>query len=130
MESVISQLLNKLVAAAHSVGATDIHLRADRVPRVRIDGALQDLGDVATGALAPDALDALAHQISGDAYGKLEETGEVKIASPYTDERSKYKSKSYIILYILVVALVALAIFWAVKQITIDNQVATMVSTR
>lgn len=61
---------------------------------------------------------------------KLEETGEVKIASPYTDERNKYKSKSYVVLYILVVALVALAIFWAVKQITIDNQVATMVSMK
>lgn len=61
---------------------------------------------------------------------KLEETGEIKISSPYTDERSKYKSKSYIILYILVIVLVALAIFWAIKQITIDNQVATMISTK
>ena len=61
---------------------------------------------------------------------KLEETGEVKIASPYTDERRKYKSKNYILLYIFVTILVAIAIFWAVKQITIDNQVATMVSTR
>ena len=62
---------------------------------------------------------------------KLEETQEIKISSPYTtDDNSKYKSKSYIILYILVIALVALAIFWAVKQITVDNKVATMVSTR
>ena len=62
---------------------------------------------------------------------KLEETGEVKIASPYTtDDNNKYKSKSYILLYILVVILVALAIFWSVKQITIDNKVATIAITR
>ena len=62
---------------------------------------------------------------------KLEETQEIKISSPYTtDDNSKYKSKSYILLYILVIALVVLAIFWAVKQITVDNKVATMVSTR
>ena len=84
-----SQLLNKLVAAAHSVGATDIHLCAGRVPRVRIDGVLQDLGDVTTGALAPDAIDALAHQISGDAYGKLEETGEVDLAVTAADVRCR-----------------------------------------
>ena len=84
-----SQLLNKLVAAAHSVGATDIHLSAGRLPRVRIDGALQDLGDVATGALASDAIDALAHQISGDAYAKLEEQGEVDLAVTAADVRCR-----------------------------------------
>ncbi len=84
-----SQLLNKLVAAAHSVGATDIHLSAGRLPRVRIDGSLQDLGDVATGALASDAIDALAHQISGDAYAKLEEQGEVDLAVTAADVRCR-----------------------------------------
>jgi cytoskeletal protein RodZ len=59
---------------------------------------------------------------------KLEDTQEIRIASPYTDDKRKYKSKNYIILYILVVILVALAIFWAVKMITIDNKVATMIS--
>ena len=59
---------------------------------------------------------------------KLEETAEIKIASPYTDDTRKYKSKSYILLYILVIILVALAIFWSIKQITIDNNVATMIS--
>ena len=59
---------------------------------------------------------------------ELEKTQEIKIASPYTDDKRKYKSKSYILLYILVVLLVALAIFWSVKQITIDNRVATMIS--
>ena len=59
---------------------------------------------------------------------KLEETQEIKIASPYTDNTRKYKSKNYILLYIVVILLVAISIFWAVKQITIDNKVATMVS--
>ena len=59
---------------------------------------------------------------------KLEETQEIKIASPYTDDTRKYKSKSYILLYILVIILVALAIFWSIKQITIDNNIATMIS--
>jgi hypothetical protein len=31
-------------------------------------------------------------------------------------------------LYVLVIILVALAIFWSVKQITVDNKVATMIS--
>lgn len=59
---------------------------------------------------------------------KLEDTQEVRIASPYTDDRSHLKSKSYIIIYILVALSVALAIFWAVKTITVDSKVATMVS--
>ena len=59
---------------------------------------------------------------------KLEDTQEIRIASPYTDDKRKYKSKNYIILYVLVVILVALAMFWAVKMITVDNKVATMIS--
>lgn len=59
---------------------------------------------------------------------KNEETQEIKIASPYTDDSNKYKSKSYIMLYILIIVLVALAIFWSVKQITVDSRIATMIS--
>ena len=59
---------------------------------------------------------------------KNEEQQEVKIASPYTEDNSKYKSKLYIILTIVVVVLVGLAIFWSIKQITIDNQTTTMIS--
>jgi cytoskeletal protein RodZ len=59
---------------------------------------------------------------------KNEETQEIKIASPYTDDSNKYKSKSYIMLYILIIMLVALAIFWSVKQITVDSRIATMIS--
>ena len=59
---------------------------------------------------------------------KLEATQEIRIASPYTDDKRKYKSRNYIFLYILIIVLVALAIFWAVKQITVDSKVATMIS--
>ncbi len=59
---------------------------------------------------------------------KQEVNQEVKIASPYTEEGTKYKSKFYIILTIVVIALVGLAIFWSIKQITIDNQTTTMIS--
>ncbi len=59
---------------------------------------------------------------------KSEETQEIRISSPYTDDSLKYKSKSYIMLYILIIALVAIAIFWAVKTITVDSKIATMIS--
>ena len=59
---------------------------------------------------------------------KKEENQEIKIASPYTEEKSKYKSKVYILLTAIVIILVGLAIFWSIKQITIDNQVTTMIS--
>ena len=59
---------------------------------------------------------------------KLEETQEIKISSPYTEDKTKFKSKSYIFLYIVIAILVALAIFWSIKQITIDNRVTTMIS--
>ena len=59
---------------------------------------------------------------------KNDDNQEVKIASPYTEEKSKYKSKVYILLTAIVIILVGLAIFWSIKQITIDNQVTTMIS--
>lgn len=59
---------------------------------------------------------------------KIEETQEIKISSPYTEEKSKYKSKFYILVTAIVIVLVGLAIFWSIKQITIDNQVTTMIS--
>lgn len=48
-----------------------------------------------------------------------------KIASPYTDTTIRYKKKSIILLYLLVIVLVAVAIFWSVRQITIGSTVTT-----
>ena len=60
---------------------------------------------------------------------KLEKTSEIRVASPYTDDRYKYKTKSFYLLYLLVVLLVALVIFWSVKQITVDRSVTTRIAS-
>ena len=59
---------------------------------------------------------------------KLEDTQPLRVASPYTIIKSKYKNKNYLLLYILVILLVAIAIFWAVKVVTVDNNIATNIS--
>ena len=59
---------------------------------------------------------------------KIENNQEIKIASPYTEEKSKYKSRFYILFTAIVIILVGLAIFWSIKQITIDNQMTTVIS--
>lgn len=59
---------------------------------------------------------------------KLEEQEPEKIQSPYTTSVKRFKRKSFLFWYILLIGLVALAIFWSVKQITIDNNVTTMIS--
>ena len=51
-----------------------------------------------------------------------------RIASPYTDTSYRYKKKSIALLYILVIALVALVIFWSVKQVTVGRMVTTTAS--
>ena len=59
---------------------------------------------------------------------KIEDTQPLRVASPYTTMKSKYKNKSFLLLYVLVILLVAIAIFWAVKVVTVDNNIATNVS--
>ena len=51
-----------------------------------------------------------------------------RIGSPYTDTSYRYKKKSIALLYILVIALVALVIFWSVKQVTVGRMVTTTAS--
>ena len=51
-----------------------------------------------------------------------------RIASHYTDTSYRYKKKSIAFLYLLVIALVALVIFWSVKQVTVGKMVTTTVS--
>ena len=51
-----------------------------------------------------------------------------RIASPYTDTSYRYKKKSIAFLYLLVIALVALVIFWSVKQVTVGKMVTTTAS--
>lgn len=62
----------------------------------------------------------------------LEQTRELKeekkVISPYTKKNSKHKKSFYIVLYLLAILLVALVIFWSVKQITTGNNRATIIS--
>ena len=51
-----------------------------------------------------------------------------RIASPYADTSYRYKKKSIAFLYLLVIALVALVIFWSVKQVTVGKMVTTTAS--
>lgn len=46
-----------------------------------------------------------------------------KVTSPYTRKPRKYSKNYYIAIYVVIFLLVLLAIFWSVKQITIDNRV-------
>ena len=55
-------------------------------------------------------------------------TMEHKIVTPYTKPKMKRKKVSYTLIYILIICLVIIVIFWAVKQVTINNEVANTVS--
>ena len=57
---------------------------------------------------------------------RKEETN--KVVSPYTKKKHKYSSKCYYFVYILIFILVVLAILWSIKQITIDNTSASVIS--
>lgn len=51
-----------------------------------------------------------------------------KVASPYTRRAKKVKNGLYLLLYILIVCSIIVAVFWSVKQITINNQMARAIS--
>lgn len=44
-----------------------------------------------------------------------------KVISPYTRKPRKYSKNYYIAIYVIIIILVVLAIFWSIKQITIDS---------
>lgn len=53
---------------------------------------------------------------------------EHQIISPYTKEIRKHNKFYYITIYIVIVLLVIIAIFWSVKQITVDKKVTNVIS--
>lgn len=53
-----------------------------------------------------------------------------KISSPYTQIKPKGQKGLYIAIYLLILALVILAIFWSVNQITVDKKSAYVISYR
>ncbi|MDE6284868.1 MAG: helix-turn-helix domain-containing protein [Bacilli bacterium] len=61
---------------------------------------------------------------------KKEEDNKKEITSPYTKIRKKYSDYVYILTYVAIFILVLLAMFWAIKQVTIDQNVTTTVSYR
>ena len=63
-------------------------------------------------------------QISENEKNKEEE----KIISPYTKKEKKVKNGLYLVVYILLVLAIILAVFWSVKQITVNNESATAIS--
>lgn len=63
-------------------------------------------------------------QISENEKNKEED----KIISPYTRREPKVKNGLYLVVYILLVLAIILAVFWSVKQITVNNQSASAIS--
>lgn len=53
---------------------------------------------------------------------------ENKVVSPYTKKEKKVKNGVYLFVYILLVLSLIVAVFWSVKQITINNNNATVIS--
>lgn len=51
-----------------------------------------------------------------------------RIASPYTRAYPREKTLPYILTFLVVLLLVILAIFWSVKQITVNNKSADVLS--
>ncbi len=53
-----------------------------------------------------------------------------KVVSPYTKVKKKADSKYYILVYVLIALLVVLAMAWAIRQVTIARDSATVISYR
>ena len=59
-----------------------------------------------------------------------EEKKDEKIASPYTKEKKKYNNWVYIVVYAVIFLMILAAIFWSVKQVTINRSVTDTISYR
>ena len=53
---------------------------------------------------------------------------EEKVFSPYTRHEKKPTNVLYVLVYVLIVILAVFAVFWAVKQITVNTRVASEIS--
>lgn len=56
-----------------------------------------------------------------------EEVTQEKVVSPYTSSTKKINNKLVIFLLIILAVLVVLVVFWAIKQITVDNMTTNMI---
>lgn len=59
-----------------------------------------------------------------------EEKKDDKVVSPYTKETKKYNNKVYIVIYAVIFLMILIAIFWSVKQVTINRSVTDTISYR
>ena len=59
-----------------------------------------------------------------------EEKKDEKVISPYTKENKKYNNWVYIVVYLVIFLMIIAAIFWSVKQVTINRSVTDVISYR
>ena len=59
-----------------------------------------------------------------------EEKKDEKIVSPYTKEKKKYNNWVYIVVYAVIILMIVIAVFWSVKQVTINRSVTDTISYR
>lgn len=59
-----------------------------------------------------------------------EEKKDEKVASPYTKEKKKYNNWVYVVVYVVIFLMIIAAIFWSVKQVTINRNIADTISYR
>ena len=50
------------------------------------------------------------------------------VASPYTSESKKYNSWVYIVIYVFIFLMICIAVFWSVKQVTINKNITDTIS--
>ena len=59
-----------------------------------------------------------------------EEKKDEKIVSPYTKEKKKYNNWVYVVVYAVIILMIVIAVFWSVKQVTINRSVTDTISYR
>ena len=59
-----------------------------------------------------------------------EEKKDDKVISPYTKEKKKYNNWVYIIVYVVIFLMIIAAIFWSVKQVTINRSITDTIAYR
>lgn len=50
------------------------------------------------------------------------------VSSPYTKESKKYNSWVYIVIYVFIFLMICIAVFWSVKQVTINKNITDTIS--
>ena len=59
-----------------------------------------------------------------------EEKKDDKVISPYTKTKKKYNNWVYVVVYVVIFLMIIAAIFWSVKQVTINRSVTDVISYR